>query len=166
MEVRSHTTITSKLHHFLHPRYLLFPSLKGSRSHLQISLNIRKLCKDEKYTIMKINVYWLNRFSLQSYSLFRPKAHQRLNSMWHETRVEDIKQKVNKMSSTLVSCHILFSRWWAFGRNRLYVCQLNQSKQYTFMYSSSSWALFFRKCGLYILTYYYDDVYEILYMYL
>ena len=54
------------------------------------------------------------------------------------------------MSSTLVSCHITVqsSRWWAFGRNRLYNCQLNQSNQYTFMYSSSSWALF-RKCGLY-----------------
>ena len=25
-------------------------SLKGSRSHLQISLNITKLCKDERYT--------------------------------------------------------------------------------------------------------------------
>ena len=28
-----------------------------------------------------INVYWLDRFSLQSYSPFRPKAHQRLNIM-------------------------------------------------------------------------------------
>ena len=27
-----------------------------------------------------------------------PKAHQQLNSMWHETRVEDIKQKVNMCS--------------------------------------------------------------------
>ena len=26
--------------------------LKGSRSHLQISLNITKLCKDENYTVM------------------------------------------------------------------------------------------------------------------
>ena len=45
-----------------------------------------------------VNVYWLDWFSLQSYSLFRPKAHQRLISMSHETRVEDIKQKVNMCS--------------------------------------------------------------------
>ena len=32
---------------------------------------------------------WLDLFSIQSYSLFRPKAHQRLNNMWHETRAED-----------------------------------------------------------------------------
>ena len=30
-------------------------SIKHSRSHLQISLNIMKLCKDEKYTIMICN---------------------------------------------------------------------------------------------------------------
>ena len=37
------------------------------------------------------------------------------------------------------SCHLLLSRWWAFGRNRLYDCKLNQSNQYTFMkiYSSN-----------------------------
>ena len=29
---------------------------KGNRSHLQISLNITKLCKDEKYTIMIMNM--------------------------------------------------------------------------------------------------------------
>ena len=27
-------------------------ALKGSRSHLQISLNVTELCKDEKYTVM------------------------------------------------------------------------------------------------------------------
>ena len=65
---------------------------------------------------------------------FAQKAHQRLNSLWHETRVEDILFTFCLMSSTLVSCHILFSRWWAFGRNRLYDCKLNQSNQYTFIF--------------------------------
>ena len=32
------------------------PWIKGSRFHLQISLNITRLCKDEKYTIMTMNM--------------------------------------------------------------------------------------------------------------
>ena len=31
--------------------------IKGSRSHLQISFNITKLCKDDKYTINYDDVY-------------------------------------------------------------------------------------------------------------
>ena len=62
--------------------------------------------------LLILNVYWLDLFSLQSYSLFRPKAHQQLNSMWHETRVEDIKQKVNMCSEvklTMGTKHLYFT---------------------------------------------------------
>ena len=43
-------------------RLFLLASFKGSKSHLQICLNITKLCKDDKYTIMMMQRCQPSRF--------------------------------------------------------------------------------------------------------
>ena len=55
---------TQKTIQEFHP--LNFFGLKGSRSHLQISLNITKLCKDEKYTVVMM---YMKSYSCRLYNV-------------------------------------------------------------------------------------------------